>query len=128
MEHLEFVNKLDKHGISIRTTNIETKEKVFEEHNMFGKPRKIIVKNLSVRYKESEPSDSVFDKDPMKELIRNAIDMGQWKHSWHNKIEPENYKKFIEIIQEKILNKAAEIDELLTIMFLIRNETVRREN
>lgn len=126
MEHLEFVDKLDKHGISIRTTNVENKEKEFEEHDMFGKSRKIIVKNLSVRYKESEPGDSTFGKDPMKELIRNAIDMGQWKHSWHNNIEPENYEKFIEIIQEKILSKAAEIDELLTIMFLIRYEIVRQ--
>jgi len=128
MEHLEFVDKLDKSGISIRTTNVENKEKEFEEHNMFGKPRKIIVKNLDVRYKDSEPGDMAFGKEPLKELIRNAIDMGQWKHSWHNEINPENYEKFIEIMQEKILDKANEIDELLTIMFLTKAEIVRREN
>jgi len=122
MEHLDFVDKLCKFGISIRTTNIENSEKEFEELNLFGEPRRIIVKNFNVEYKGSKPCDSFSGKNALKAMIRNSIDMDTWKHSWHNEIEPDNYQKFIDIIQEKILDRANQIDELLTTMFVLRKE------
>jgi len=36
--------------------------------------------------------------------------------------EPENYEKFLEIIQKKIIDRAKEVDFLMTTMFLLRKE------
>ena len=51
--------------------------------------------------------------------------MDTWKYSWHNEITPENYDKFREIIQGKIIERAKEIETLLTVYFQINYEKVR---
>ena len=48
--------------------------------------------------------------------------MDQWKYSWHNEIKPENYDKFRDIIQRKILDRAEEIETLLSTYFQIGHE------
>ena len=48
--------------------------------------------------------------------------MDTWKHSWHNKIEPENYDKFREIIQGKIVERAKEIELLFDVYFQLQHE------
>jgi hypothetical protein len=112
MEHLDFVNKLNELGVSIRSTNIENKEKEHYEPGIFGEGRKIIIKNLKATYEDD-------GLPALNSLIKSAIDIETWKHSWHNEITPENYDKFIEIIQDSILNRAKQIDFLLTTLFLI---------
>lgn len=46
----------------------------------------------------------------MDELIRKCVDLGQWKHSWHNNFkEIEDYERARDVIKEKI---EARINEL----------------
>jgi hypothetical protein len=45
-----------------------------------------------------------------------------WKHSWHNDITPENYEKFREIIQDKMIKRAEEMDFLLSVYFQLQHE------
>jgi len=121
MEHLEFVNALDKTGVSIRGTDVEGREKKFVINKLFNDTNVIIHKNHQLRWEKPEQDD------PLRALIKMAIDMDSWKHSWHNEITPENYDKFREIIQGKILERAKEIETLLTVYFQINYEKVRCE-
>jgi len=116
MKHLEFVDKIDKSGVSIRGTNVEGKEKEYVIPSFFGQPNTIIQKNFSLKWKSFD------NRNPFDELVKEAIDIDQWKHSWHNEIKPENYEKFREIIQEKILKRAEEIETLLSVYFQIGHE------
>ena len=124
MEHLDFVNELNKYGISIRSTNVENKTKVVEIPKYFGGANIIEIKNLKCNYREQ---DYFSRPTALQAVISKAIDMDTWKHSWHNKIEPENYEKFLEIIQQKVIDRAKEIDFLMTTMFLLRKEISSRE-
>lgn len=117
MEHLEFVDKLNELGISIRSTNVEGKVKKIEINNFFTDKDELIIDSFKLSY-----SNKSNNSDPLKDLIKMAVDMGQWKHSWHNEIIPENYDKFQQIIQEKILDKSKEIELLLTAYFQINYE------
>lgn len=119
MEHLEFVNALDKIGVSIRGTDVEGREKKFVIDKLFNDINTIIHKNHQLRWERLD------QEDPLKALIKLAIDMDTWKHSWHNEITPKNYDKFREIIQGKIIERAKEIETLLTIYFQINYEKVR---
>ena len=116
MEHIEFINALDKTGISIRGTYTEGREKEFVINKLFNETNVIIKNNHQLRWKNFD------QEDPLKALIKLAIDMGTWKHSWHNEIAPENYDKFRGIIQGKILQRAKEIETLLTVYFQINYE------
>jgi hypothetical protein len=119
MEHLDFVKKLDNYGISFRNTNVENKIKEVEIPKYFGGSNVIEIKNLKCSYRESE----VFSRPTaLQAIISQAIDIDSWKHSWHNEIKPENYEKFLEIIQEKIIDRAKEVDFLITVMFILRKE------
>lgn len=119
MEHLEFVNALDKIGVSIRGTDVEGREKKFVINKLFNDTNTIIHKNHQLRWEKPD------QEDPLRALIKLAIDMDTWKHSWHNEITPENYDKFRDIIQGKIIERAKEIETLLTIYFQINYEKVR---
>ena len=118
MEHLNFIAELDKYGISIRTTNVENRIKEVEIPNLFGAPSVVEIKNFQCKYQKGHYSGNT----ALQDVISEAIDMGPWKHSWHSEIKPENYEKFLEIIQEKIINRVKEIDFLATAMFLLRKE------
>ena len=115
MEHLEFINQLSKIGVGLRGTTIGG-EKLYEIVRPFSGEKEYIIKDgFELRLEKS----NCFD-DPLKELIKIVIDMGAWKHSWHDKIEPENYDKFLEIIQEKIVDRAKEIELLFDVYFLLK--------
>ena len=119
MEHLDFVKELDNYGISFRSTNVENKTKEVDIPKYFGDSNVIEIKNLKCSYRESE----VFSRPTaLQSIISQAIDIDSWKHSWHNEIKPENYEKFLEIIQEKIIDRAKEVDFLITVMFILRKE------
>ena len=119
MEHLEFVNKLSQLGCSFRSTNIENGVKTIEIPNMFGKSEFVEIKNFQCSYVEY----NVFSRPtPLQAVIIEAIDIDEWKHSSHNEIIPKNYEKFRDIIQEKIIKRAKEIDFLTTIYFQIQYE------
>jgi hypothetical protein len=117
MEHLEFINELDKLGVSLRSTNIAGKTKEFEIGDLLGN-RIIESKDLQLKWKD----EKYYHESPLKALCKKAIDLDTWKHSWHMQIEPENYKRIEEIIQEKIIKRAKEIDELMSIYFHLRYE------
>jgi hypothetical protein len=123
MEHLEFVDKLNKSGINISSTITENKAKVVKVDNGFDE-NEIEIKNFECKYTK-ESAFSTYTA--LQSVIKKAIDMGSWKHSWHNEITPENYEKFKEIIQEKILNKAEEIGFLLTVYFQINHEITKEQ-
>jgi hypothetical protein len=116
MKHLDFVDKLSNLGISIRSTNIENQEKEFEINGVFHS-KHIIAKNFKLKWKELE-----FYEEPIKALLSKAVDMDTWKHSWHLEMTPENYKKIEDIIQNKIIDRSKEIEELLSIYFQLRYE------
>jgi len=113
MKHLEFVNKLNETGVSISGTQVENREKKYVIYGMFDHSNTIIEKNYQLRW------ENIDDRDPFKALVSQTIDMDTWKHSWHNEIKPENYEKIREIIQEKILKRAEEIETLLSVYFQI---------
>lgn len=124
MEHLEFVNQLNKIGVSLRGTTIEGTEKHYEIVRPFSGQKDYIIKDgFNLRWKER----NVFGDDPLKEIIRMAIDMDTWKHSLHNKIEPENYNKFRDIIQGKIIDRAKEIELLFDVYFQLQHELSTKE-
>ena len=117
MEHLKFIDKIEKTGISIRSTNIEGKEEKYVIHDIFGNgSNTIIQKDFKLQWEDHDV------RNPLSELIKIAIDMDTWKHSWHNEITPENYDKFRGIIQDKIIDRANEIKILLTVYFQIGHE------
>ena len=125
MEHLEFVEKLNQLGCTFRSTNIENIIKTIEISNSFGESDFIEIKNFQCKYKKS---NRMFGLTPLQEVIRKAIDIDSWKHSWHNEIEPENYEKFRKIIQEKMIKRAEEMDFLTTIYFQLQYELSKKEN
>ena len=63
---------------------------------------------------------------PLQAVISEAIDIDSWKHSWHYEIKPENYEKFREIIQEKMIKRAEEMDFLTTVYFQLQYEISNR--
>lgn len=118
MDHLEFSDKLNEFGIQIRSTKIENKSQIIEVHNMFCPSDFVEIKNFQCKYL-SETSNHY---PPLKAVIKTAIDIDSWKHSIHNEISPENYEKFREIIQDKILKRASEIEMLVTVYFQLNHE------
>ena len=126
MNHLDFVNELSSTGISIRSTTTENRERRIPIPSGFGKDEVVILKNNSASYEGGDYS--VFArKSASQAIISKAIDYDTWKHSWHNEITPENYEKFQEIIQKKIIDRAKEIEELVAIYFHLNSELSNRE-
>ncbi len=117
MKHLEFVEKISNFGISIRSTNTENKSREIEIPRLFT-TKKIVMKDFKLEWKEKEYGET----EPIKAVLAKAVDMDAWKHSWHTEMIPENYEKIEHIIQEKIINRAEEIDELLAIYFQLHYE------
>ena len=119
MEHLDFIKELDNYGISFRSTNMENKIKEVDISKYFGGSNVVEIKNFKCEYKEKE----YFARPTaLQAVISEAIDIDSWKHSWHNEIKPDNYEKFLEIIQKKIIDRAKEVDFLMTVMFILRKE------
>ena len=120
MEHLEFINRLNEFGIQIRSTKIENKIQTIEIPHSFGIESDFVdIKNFECKYKK----ESLFSKPTaLQAIISEAIDIDSWKHSIHNEISPENYEKFREIIQDKIIKRASEIEMLVTVYFQLNHE------
>ena len=107
MEHLEFTEKLNQLGFSFRSINIENQVRTIEIPNTFEKSEFVEMQNFQCKYVDY----SIFSRlTPLQAVIRKAIDLDSWKHSWHNEITPENYERFREVIQEKMIKRAEEMD------------------
>jgi hypothetical protein len=117
MKHLEFANELQKLGIHLSSTNVVSKSKEFEIPGVF-KNNVIICEDFKLRWKEKTYNE----ENPIKALLRTAVDMDEWKHSWHIEMIPENYEKIERIIQDKIIKRAKEIDDLMLIYFQLHYE------
>ena len=123
MEHLKFVDKLNQLGCLFRSTNMENKVKTVEIPNTFGKSEFVEIQNFQCKH----VGYSAFSRPtPLQAVISEAIDIDSWKHSWHNEIKPENYEKFMEIIQEKMIKRAEEMDFLTTVYFQLQHEISNR--
>jgi hypothetical protein len=118
MKNLEFADKLEKFGVRFSSTNIENKIKEVEIEGLF-KNEKVYIKNFNCEWAEKQFLNT---KSALDAVISKAIDMDSWKHSWHNDIVKENYEKFREIIQNKILERAKDIDFLIDVYFLLNKE------
>lgn len=106
MTHLEFTYKLNKLGLSFRNSgNIERNN--------------LIISESECRYKVSKGYQS---RDAFEKAIIEAIDMDEWKNSIHFEICPENYSVFQDIIMDKILDRAEDIQFLLKVYFLINRK------
>ena len=119
MKHLEFVDKLSGLGVNISSTNHENKIMEIEVPRLFN-TKKIVIKDFKVEWKEREYGET----EPIKSILAKAVDIDSLKHSWHTEMIPENYEKIEHIIKEKIINRAAEIDELMAIYFQLHHEMV----
>ena len=124
MEHLEFVDKLNEFGIQIRSNKRENIVQKIEIPNSFGESDFVEIKNFQLNYSKQ---DCFSRPTPLQAIIKEAIDLDNWKHSWHNKIEPDNYEYFREIIQDKILKRASEIEMLITVYFQLNHEISNRD-
>ena len=123
MEHIKFVDKLNQLGCLFRSTNIENKVKTVEIPNTFGKSEFVEIQNFQCKY----VGYNAFSRPtPLQAVIIEAIDIDSWKYSWDNEIKPENYEKFREIIQEKMIKRAKEMDFLTTVYFQLQHEISNR--
>ena len=123
MEHLEFTEKLNQLGFSFRNINIENQVRTIEIPNTFGKSEFVEMQNFQCKYVDY----SIFSRlTPLQAVIRKAIDLDSWKHSWHNEITPENYERFREVIQEKMIKRAEEMDFLTAVYFQLQYEISNR--
>lgn len=113
MDHLEFVNKLHVAGIG----SLHIKNCLIRVNTGINMDNDAKIENGKCTFVDKE-----YFHDPLKKIIQKAIDMDTWKHSWHNEIVPDNYEKFIDIIQNKILDRAFQINELMLILNQIRRE------
>ena len=120
MEHLNFTDKLKDFGIQIRINKTENKIQTIEIPHSFGIESDFVdIKNFECKYRK----ESLFSRPTaLQAVISEAIDIDSWKHSCHNEIIPENYDKFREIIQDKIIKRASEIEMLLTVYFQLNHE------
>lgn len=119
MDHLDFSDKLNEFGIQIRSNKRENNVQKIEIPNLFGESNFVEIKNFQLNYSKQD----YFSKPtPLQSIIKEAIDLDNWKHSWHNEIDPGNYEKFREIIQDKILKRASEIEMLITVYFQLNHE------
>ena len=120
MEHLEFVKKINELGIGLASTNIIDKEKVYAvPYGLHG--AHVSVKNFEVNYIDKR------DHDAFESLVKKCIDLDTWKHSWHKEITPENYESLRDIIQTKIIDRAEEIEMLLTTYFVVGKKIVEHQ-
>jgi len=122
MKHLDFIDKLQKLGVRLSSTNLEGKIKEFEIFGLF-KSNTIVVKDFKLNWKEKTYNE----EKPIKALLKTAVDMDSWKHSWHTEMIPENYEKIEGIIQDKIIKRAKEIDDLMAIYFQLHHEMSNEE-
>lgn len=123
MDHLDFSDKLNEFGIQIRSTKRENIVQKIEIPNLFGESNFVEIKNFQLNYSKQD----YFSKPtPLQAIIKEAIDLDNWKHSWHNEIDPDNYEKFREIIQDKILKRAHEIEMLVTVYFQLNHEITNK--
>lgn len=116
MEHLDFVRKLDEKGISIRSTKIDGVPKRIETTDFPNVKNELVIKKGEVEW------ENRCSENPVRRLIKEAIDIDEWQHSWHTEIKPENYDEIQEIIQNKIIKRSEEIELLLTVYFQVNRE------
>ena len=49
----------------------------------------------------------------MNKKVKDCIDMGEWKHSWHNKFkELEDFEKCRDVIKDNIAERITQLQEL----------------
>ena len=65
MEHLKFVDEIDKLGVSIRGTDVENREKKFVINGLFGDSNTIIHKNHQLKW------EKFHNEEPLRALIRS---------------------------------------------------------
>ena len=112
MEHLDFVDELDKLGIAIRYNAVENKEIKF----IVSDDNAILRVNNTLTWEHPET------RDPLKVLIQRAVDIDEWNHSWHTEVTPYNYRELQRIIKNKIVLRAKDIEFLLAVYFQINHE------
>ena len=114
MEHLDFTDKLHELGISFRG-NKENEERIIHINTLFGRTYTIKIKDMECEYLEDDKPAyglSAFDA-----IIKRAVSMGdKWTYvqNW------DDPKELIDILQEKILNRAKDIELMLMAYFLLR--------
>ena len=115
MDHLKFVDELQKLGVRVTSTRSEGRTKEYPIYGLF-KTNTIVENNFKLKWKE-------YDSElPINALLKKAVDMGEYKHSWHIEMRPDNYERIEEIIQKRIFERASEIDELINIYFQLHYE------
>lgn len=119
LTHLEFVDELQKLGVRISSSNRKGEIKKFCVYE-FNKSNFVIARDFQLSWESSNNYET-----PLAALLRKAVDMDSWKHSWHIKMDAENYERIESIIQQKILDRAKEINELMFIYFQLHYEMVK---
>lgn len=123
MQHLDFVERLNKFGFTIFSTNKIGKVREFKIPKLFN--FEYIIAN---GFKLSWKNNTKCTVSPIVYLLKSAIDIDEWKHSRHIEISPENYPEIESIIQDKIIQRAEEIDNLLAIYFQLHHEMAENKS
>lgn len=115
MTDLEFIRKLSDLGIQVPYDKLIT----YDINKIFGGSEKY---SISTDGEVHYPSTSYGRMSINESLIRDAINCGEWKHSYHyDTSDRNNYDKFLEIIRLKILEESALLLKLTSVSNLIEN-------
>jgi hypothetical protein len=113
MDYLEFIQEIQKLGINMSTQNSEI--------DIYS-PMGVNKKTLKITPLSIVGDGYRFDEEAGQDAIKWAIDFDKWQHSWHNEIKPENYERFLEIIQGKVIEKAKSLTQLFSISVFLENK------
>lgn len=109
MEHQNFADDFIMKLNSLKKSIHQGGTLSIDVNQPFCNSKKINIDGLVINYEIKGPGN------PLNDLIRYALDCDQWKHSWHHTLEPENYKLFMKIIEDKIEQRLKQVEELTAI-------------
>lgn len=91
----------------------------FMDPHFFGPSEKYTITNaktgVSVIKDGKEIVDSYGKVQAIERLVRDCIDLDEWKHSWHHSLDyrdKETRQILVEIIAKKITDREKEIEKL----------------
>lgn len=113
MDFLEYQNNIEQAGIHI----MKATSTIVFHYPMATQEHALKVQPLAV-------TCDTFRHDNEAEIqaITWAIDFDKWQHSWHHEVKPENYNHFLEIIQNKVIEKSQDLVRLNAVAMFLQNK------
>lgn len=116
MGNKDFLDHLSEFGILVDDeTRLKTRNVIIS--HFFGNDIVQMSKN-GCRYSDVDSSVHTC-LTAFQSTIKKAIDLDEWKHSYHHDITDENFPIFSDIIKKKILQRVEDLDFLLFVYLLL---------